>query len=193
MNLLLESVYEILEPMLPKKFDENEVFTLLITIFVLMFFFYLQKKKTVLLKTEVIALLLFNMLYATVGDYFLAMDPYDFYDTVDHDSGEIMDVLLHNFVYPLQLLILMHFYAKFKPNIFLYILLGAGILFTLEWISVTFFHLYLFKKWKFIYSLIFYIFVLTFNVFFYNKFHSYIQNQIQINVEGEANGNRFTN
>lgn len=176
-----EKIYEILKPILPKNFDENEWFTIFVTILVLSVFTFLHKRNKTLLTTEIIAILLINLLYTTVGDYFLAMDPYDFYDTVDRDSGEIMDILLQNIVYPFTLLILMNYYAKNKPNYLLYIIFGTGLLFGLEWIGVEFFNLFTYKTWKPWYSLIFYFPVMTINIIFYNKFHGYIKKQIEGN------------
>jgi hypothetical protein len=176
-----EKTFEILKPILPKKFDENEWFTIFITILVISVFSFLHKRNKTLLNTEIIGILLFNLLYTTVGCYFLAMDPYDFYDTVDHDSGEIMDILLQNIVYPFTLLILMNYYAKNKPSNLLYIILGAGILYGLEWIGVEFFNLFTYKTWKSWYSLVFYFPVMILNIIFYNKFHRYIKNKIEGN------------
>ncbi|RSK28837.1 hypothetical protein EJF36_19230 [Bacillus sp. HMF5848] len=166
--------YEIIQPILPKKFDENEWFTIVISLFVFFFFLYVHRKKKVLLLTEIIAIILFNLLYTTVGDYFLAMSPYDFYDTVDRDSGEIMDILLQNIAYPFSLLILMHFYAKYQPNNILYIAFGTILLYGLEWVSVEYFNLFTYKTWKSWYSLIFYCPVMILNILFYNLFHHYI-------------------
>ncbi|TXC81586.1 hypothetical protein FS935_22045 [Metabacillus litoralis] len=176
-----ERAYEILEPILPRKFDENEWFTIFITILVLSVFTYLHKRYNTLLTTEIIAILLFNLLYTTVGDYFLAMEPYDLYDTVDHDSGELMDILLQTIVYPFTLLILMNYYAEKSLNNLLYIMFGAGLLLGLEWVGTEFFNLFTYKKWKLWYSLIFYIPVMISNIFFYNKFHGYIKSQIRGN------------
>ncbi|MEW9054002.1 MAG: CBO0543 family protein [Neobacillus sp.] len=176
-----EKAHEILTPILPKKFDENEWFTIFATILVFWLFFFLHKRSRVLMKTEIIAILLFNLLYTTVGDYFLAMEPYDFYDTVDRNSAELMDVLLQNIVYPFTLLIFMNYYAKNKPNSLLFILVGSGILFGLEWVGMKFFNLYTFKTWKSWYSLVFYIPVMYLNVIYYQKFHRYIHQQIKLN------------
>lgn len=179
MKQFLHKMHEVFIPMLPKKFDENEWFTIGITLLVFFLYRFLHKKMKVLLLTEVIAILLFNSLYATVGDYFLAMKPYDFYDTVDRDSGEIMDILLQNIVYPFSLLILMHFYAKYRPNKILYILFGTLLLFALEWIGVTYFQLFTYKTWKSWYSLFFYLPVMILNIIFFLKFHKYIMQKRQ--------------
>jgi hypothetical protein len=183
MNDFLHKAYEILKPILPKQFDENEWITITISLFVFFFFLYVHRRRRVLLLTEIIAILLFNLLYTTVGDYFLAMDPYDFYDTVDHDSGEIMDVLLQNIAYPFSLLILMHFYAIYKPNTVLYIAFGTLLLYGLDWVSVEFFNLFTYKTWKSWYSLLFYIPVMTLNILFFNKFHQYVWRKISLKSE----------
>ncbi|QPC47890.1 hypothetical protein [Mangrovibacillus cuniculi] len=145
MSGFLQKSNDIFQPILPKQFDENEYFTLAISVLVIVCITVLQKKKKVFLTTEIIAILLLNLLYTTLGDYFLAMKPYDFYDTVDHNSGEIMDILLQNIVYPFTLLILMYFYARYKLNSFMYIIFGAMLLCILEWISVKFFNLFTYK------------------------------------------------
>ncbi|KAA0549911.1 hypothetical protein FZW96_00745 [Bacillus sp. BGMRC 2118] len=182
MTKFYELTYGLLEPLLPKKFDENEWFTIAITILVLSISVYLQKKQPILLQTELIGVLLINLLYTTVGDYFLAIPPYDFYDTVDHNSGEFMDILLQNIVYPFSLLIMMYFYVKYKPNKLFYTLLCAVILFVLEWISIKYFHLFTLKSWKSWYSLFFYTPVVWINIIFYEKLHQYII--MKINQKG---------
>jgi hypothetical protein len=184
-----DKTHEILKPILPEKFDENEWFTIFTTILVFSLFFFLHKRNKTLFHTEIIGILLFNLLFTTVGDYFLAMEPYDFYDTVDRDSGEIMDVLLQNIVYPFTLLILMNYYAKNKPNSLFYIIVGSGILFGLEWIGVEFFNLYTYKTWKAWYSFIFYISVMILNIIFYHKLHRYIYHQIESNSPQKNNSN----
>lgn len=181
MTNFLQWIYSLLQPILPKKFDENEWFTIAITILVFTVCIYLLKKHPVFLRTEVIALLLLNLLYSTVGDYTLAMKPYDFYDTVDHDSGEIMDILLQNIVYPFTIIILVFFYVRWKPNKLLYTILGATILLGLEWVSVKYFHLFTLKSWKSWYSFFFYLPVLWINIWFYEKLHRYLLSQIRQN------------
>jgi hypothetical protein len=67
------------------------------------------------------------------------------------------------------------------PSNLLYIILGAGILYGLEWIGVEFFNLFTYKTWKSWYSLVFYFPVMIINIIFYNKFHRYIKNKIEGN------------
>ncbi|MCA1030756.1 hypothetical protein LCL95_06975 [Bacillus timonensis] len=175
MKNFFERAYEIAEPMLPKHFDENEWFTIFISIGTLSISIYLLKTSTALLHTEVIGILLFNLLYTTVGDYFLAMPPYDFYDTVDRNSGELMDIFLQNVVYPFTLLNFIYAYKIKKINKFLFFTLAVTALTLLEWISVEFFHLYTFKTWTTWYSSLFYAGVVIANIIFYHTFHRYVQ------------------
>lgn len=182
MNEILQNMYEILKPILPVKFDQNEYFTIFITLLITSWYIYLHKRKPTLLNTEVMAILLFNLLYTTVGDYFLAMKPYDFYDTVDHNSGELMDILLQNIVYPGTLLILMHYYAQYRPNLWIYTLIGVSLLYVLEWIGVEYFHLFTYKSWKWWYSVLFYCPVMVLNIIYYEKLHKYVQRQISVNA-----------
>ncbi|MEK3885093.1 CBO0543 family protein [Paenibacillus sp. PL2-23] len=170
MNSLLEQWHELMKPMLPAPFDGNEYFTIASTLIVLAVFFYVHRRKPALLQTEIVAILLFNLLYATIGDYFLAMKPYDFYNTVDHDSGELMDLLLQNVVYPFTLLIMMHVYASLQPRRRLFIPICTAVLVLLEWIGEEYFQLYTYKSWKLWYSAVFYIFVLIVNVLFFIRF-----------------------
>ncbi|MGD6830850.1 hypothetical protein ACQCT5_01715 [Sutcliffiella halmapala] len=175
----MKEIYEnAIKPMLPKNFDENEWFTIAITIIILISIYYITKKNRELLWSEIIGISLFNLQLTTMGDYFLAMPPYDFYDTVDRNSGELMDIFLQNIVYPGTVLIIMHFYKKTSPNKIVFILVGVVILSGLEAIGVYIFHLFTYKSWKFFYSIIFYFFVMTLNVFFFEKLKTILNKRI---------------
>lgn len=165
----MNNVLKILEPSLPKSFDKNEIFVIVITLFVWGMLFLIFSRERFLLRTEVIALFVFNAWLATVGDRVFAEPPLDFYDTLDHAHGEFFDSVLQVLVYPIPVIVSIHFYRKCKPNNLFYILLWAGILCTLEWTSETFFDLFQYKEWKIWYSFIFYVFAISVNLIFVNK------------------------
>jgi hypothetical protein len=174
----MRGFYEtVIQPILPKHMDENEWLVAVITLLISYGVFIITQKKRLLLWTEIICIYLFNLLLTTIGDYFLAMPPYDFYDTVDRNSGELADLFLQNIVYPGTLLIIIHLYKTFKPNLILFIFLTGSLLTILETISVYVFHLYEFKTWKSYYSLIFYFFVIGINLLFYHRLDYYIFNR----------------
>lgn len=175
MNELYENA---IKPMLPKKFDENDWFVIVVTIIVVAGIYYVTMKNRKLLWTELICVFVFNLQLTTIGDYFLAMPPYDFYDTVDRNSGELMDIFLQNIIYPGTVLFIMNFYNIFAKKKIIFILLSASILSSLEWIGVYLFHLYTYHSWKFYYSTFFYIFVITLNILFFNKLNNFLNSRL---------------
>lgn len=168
-----------INPILPKKFDENEWFVIIITIVICLAVYYVFKQKKFLL-TEIICILLFNLQLTTIGDYYLAMPPYDFYDTVDRPSGELSDIALHSIIYPGSLLFLMHCFKSWKTNVTLFIVSCAILLTVLEVISVYIFHLIVYKGWNIYYSSVFYLFVMVVNVIFYKKLSVFIKRKLQM-------------
>lgn len=179
----MKEMYEnAIKPMLPKKFDENDWFAIAITIIVIVAIYYITVINRNLLWTEIIGISLFNLQMTTLGDYFLAMPPYDFYDTVDRNSGELMDIFLQNIVYPGTVLFIMHFYKKLIPNKIVFILVSAVILSGLEAIGVYIFHLFTYKSWKFYFSVLFYIFVMISNLLYYEKLKWFLNNRISKNI-----------
>ncbi|MBM6616678.1 CBO0543 family protein [Bacillus suaedaesalsae] len=176
---MMNDIYEhAIKPMLPKKFDENEWFVIVVTIIVLTGIYYITMKNRHLLWTELISIFLFNLQLATLGDYFLAMPPYDFYDTVDRNSGELMDIFLQNIIYPGTVLFLMSFYNKKTTNKVLFILVSAAILGILEWIGIHLFHLFKYNTWKFYYSVAFYLLVMSLNVLFFDKLRKFLNSRL---------------
>ncbi|MGG3560548.1 hypothetical protein ABES03_02705 [Neobacillus rhizosphaerae] len=171
----MKEIYEkAFKPLLPKQFDGNEWFVIGISIIVAMVVYYITVRNRKLTWSEIICISLLNLQLTTLGDYFFAMPPYDFYDTVDRNSGEITDIFLQNLVYPGTILFFMHFYKGKKPRKWFFILLCMIILGTLEGISVYFFQLFTYKTWKIYYSLIFYFLVMVVNVVFYNRLRMYL-------------------
>lgn len=175
----MNEIYEnAIKPFLPKSFDENEWFAIIITALVSYAVYYVTVKKRKLLWTQIICISLLNLQMTTVGDYFLAMPPYDFYDTADRNSGELTDVFLQNIVYPGTVLFIMHWYKRIPIPKFAFLILSVLLLSTLEGISVYFFHLFTYKSWKFYYSILMYLLTMTLNLIFYEKLHDFLQGRL---------------
>jgi hypothetical protein len=160
---------KVLNPILPTRFDENEWFAIVITILISCGVYYITVKNRKLLWSEIICIYLLNLQMTTIGDYFLAMPPYDFYDTVDKNSGELTDIILQNIVYPGTILWLMHDYKSKKRSKIKFIIITTVLLSVLEEISIRFFHLFVYKNWEFYYSAFFYLLVMIINVIYYEK------------------------
>jgi hypothetical protein len=160
----IEIFHKIYDPISPKQFDENEWWILFLCFLMGFAVFYLHKKCRLIATTELLLIFLFNTYFGDLGDYVLAMPPVDLYDTVDLNSGEFFDILLHAFVYPCTMYVLLHFYLLLNPKKSFYIVLCAAILTFLEWISIHFFHLFTYKGWNLIFSFIFYLGVMTLNL-----------------------------
>jgi hypothetical protein len=84
---LLTKLTKILEPLTPKTFDKNELFVLAIVVVCVGVFILIRSLEPQLLQTEIIALVVFNLVFATTGDRMLAEPPLDFYDTLDMVMG----------------------------------------------------------------------------------------------------------
>ncbi|KMJ57985.1 hypothetical protein AB685_14255 [Bacillus sp. LL01] len=164
----------ILTPISPKNFDENEVFTILISILVIAVLWYLHTHCRTLTNTEMVSVYLFNLFLTTTLESLLAEHPLDFYDTMDYAHAEIFDVILQTFPYPATIVIAIHFYAKFRPSTIAYVIGWALILIFLEWISL-FFNLFQYREWTLIYSFMFYAFIMALNTFFFNKIRKHLQ------------------
>lgn len=101
----------------------------------------------------------------------MAVKPIDLYDTIDRNSGELFDLMIHGLVYPSTLYIFMHFYFVWGIRKIWFVLIGAAVLTLLDWVSTQYFHLFTYKAWKIHYSYPFYILVLTVNL----NLHSWIR------------------
>jgi hypothetical protein len=175
---LLTNILKILEPLTPKTFDKNEIFVLFIVVLCVCILVLVHHLEPHLLQTEIIALFVFNLLFATIGDRILAEPPLDFYDTLDYGHGELFDSILQIVVYPIPIILFIHFYRKCKPNKIVYILLYAFFLVVLEWISKKYFDVFQFKTWKTSYSYLFYCFTLTVNLIFAEQIKKYLSRGI---------------
>ncbi|WP_223699940.1 CBO0543 family protein [Sutcliffiella deserti] len=159
-------IMKILNPILPKKFDENEIYTIVVTVLVITVLFVLHKHYRKLTTIELFSVYLFNIFLATTLESLFAEHPLDMYDTMDFAHAEIFDLILQSFTYPASLVIIIHFYKKWKPNLVVFILGTACILTFLEWISL-FFNLFQYRGWALYYSFLFYIFIAAINGVFF--------------------------
>ncbi|WP_019153738.1 CBO0543 family protein [Robertmurraya massiliosenegalensis] len=164
----MSKIMDLLEPLAPKNFDKNELFVLSILVLVWTLLYLLQKSERVLLKSEVIALLVFNAWFGTLGDRLLAEKPLDLYDTLDYPYGEFFDSVLQVGVYPVPVVIAIYFYRKHQMNKWLTIFIWALILTYLEWVSNKYFDVFHFKKWMTFYSFFFYAFAVKLNISLFN-------------------------
>jgi hypothetical protein len=163
----------IISPISPKQFDENELFTLIISITVVAVLWYLHKRNRALSNAELLSVYLFNLFLCTTLEAILAEHPLDLYDTMDYPHAEIFDVILQTFTYPATISIAIHIYAKYRPITLWYILGWGGILTFLEWVSLNF-NLFQHKEWTLFYSCIFYSVVMIMNTFFFTKVRKHL-------------------
>jgi hypothetical protein len=170
----LNKLTKILEPLTPKTFDKNELFVLAIVVVCVGVFILIRSLEPQLLQTEIIALVVFNLVFATTGDRMLAEPPLDFYDTLDYGHGELFDAILQIVVYPIPIVLFIHIYRKCKPNKIFYILVYAFFLAVLEWVSAEYFDVFHYKAWKISYSYGFYCFALTVNLIFTEQLKKYL-------------------
>lgn len=175
----MNQIINILNPILPKTFDKNEIYLIFISILVTFITLYLHNKNKSILTTEFIAIFLINLLFSIIGEAFMAEPPLDFYDTADRPHAELADLVLQIFVYPPTILIAIQFYAKYKPNQYLFVFTFALLLTFLEYVSVEIFNLFKYKKWNLFYSFLFYLLVMAINIIFYDKFNSIVKKNIE--------------
>ncbi|MGM0835288.1 MAG: hypothetical protein ACQEV7_03960 [Bacillota bacterium] len=161
----------IMDPILPKQFDANEIYTIVITIFVLSLLFFLLKRERQLSAVEVFTVYLFNLFLTTTLESLFAEPPMDMYDTIDYAHAEIFDVVLQTLVYPPPIVIAIYLYSKYKPNWLFYTLCWGNILTCLEFISLQF-NLFQFKNWTSLYSFFFYLIIMALNILFFTKVRS---------------------
>ncbi|MDR7235897.1 CBO0543 family protein [Neobacillus drentensis] len=164
MDNIVEVLHKIYKPIAPKHFDENEWWIIILFFLIGYIVFFLHMKSRLLATSELLLIFLFNIYFASLGDYVLAMKPIDLYDTVDLDSGELFDIPLHTVVYPGTIYIALQFYLLLNPKKLHYIVFWGLLLTLLEWISVHFFHLFTYKGWNLLFSFLFYLVVITVNL-----------------------------
>jgi hypothetical protein len=152
---------------LPEKFDANEIFILCSTVLTLALIYKLPRY---LSAVTIIIIWLFNVFLALTADITLSVKPYELYYTIDHNTHELFDELLHFVTYPTLPYFVVNFYHFFKPKgvkLLSYIVFWSGIAIMLEWISVKF-HVFTYTGWNLLLSFVVYLVVFTANIWLAN-------------------------
>ncbi|UJF35685.1 hypothetical protein [Paenibacillus hexagrammi] len=156
-----------IKPLLPVRFDTNEIYTIVIFLLMASLLKLIPRRME---PSMFYFLYTFNIYLTVMGDYFLAGNPLNLYDTLDRNSGELFDFILHLFVYPMTMLIVLSIYSNGYPSYFkkwgtaVFIVLSSLFLVGLEWISAEYFDLYTYYNWKFWYSYMVYLITVSLNI-----------------------------
>lgn len=171
MKTIQDLFHKFYDPITPVSFDINEYYTIVITCLTVGLAIFLHKKHRKMMFSEALTLFLYNVYVTSLFEFILAIKPIDLYDTLDRNYGEIYDFFLQAVTYPCTIFIFMHFFLTWKMSKIPFILLGTATLVLMEWISEHYFSLFTYKGWKLIYSIPFYMFILTINVYFISWIH----------------------
>ncbi len=149
---------------MPKSFDQNEIFALLITCCLIIIFIILPKRFPIHL---LILFLLINSFIGRTVDTALAIPPFDIYDSFDANKHELLDEITYSIVYPIYGYVFYYFYDKFYliptwMNVLTWALMST----IFERISV-YFNVFHYHKWHIFYSFLVYILVYLLHIKFY--------------------------
>ncbi|MDR6123597.1 putative neutral ceramidase superfamily lipid hydrolase [Bacillus sp. SLBN-46] len=152
---------------LPIRFDENEIFIIIIGILYSFIFVRLLPKRFTY-STSII-LFLFNISIGITVDHILASPPHDFYDVMDSKKFELFDLILYLVIYGPATYTFIYIYDKWfyhKSNIkkFLYLFFISLINTVFEYIAVIL-NIYEYHGWKVYYSIPVYILVYYTNTY----------------------------
>lgn len=164
MSYMLELWHRLVDPIKPDPFDKNEWYALTITLLTVGMVIYLHSRRRIILTSESLVIAFFNIYFAAMGDYLLAVKPIDLYDTLDHDSGEFFDLIVHSLTYPATVYIFLYCYFAWRMRKLTFVILGAGVLTILDAVSTYWFDLFTYKGWHIYYSYPFYMMVLSINL-----------------------------
>ncbi|MCM3691453.1 hypothetical protein [Neobacillus niacini] len=152
---------------LPKQFDANEIFIIVSTILSWPLMFKLPRYISAVIITIIWT---FNVFLALLADITISVKPNDFYMTIDHNTHELFDILLHFITYPTLPYFVVNFYHRKKPKgikLLIYLILWSGVAIALEWISVKF-HVFTYMGWKLYLSFFTYFIVFSLNIWLSN-------------------------
>ncbi|GEO25005.1 hypothetical protein AAC03nite_07900 [Alicyclobacillus acidoterrestris] len=150
---------------LPLRFDGNEWFIILCTVFGFLCVSLLPKRYPRAVSTLVV---LFVVSVAIVLDHSIMTPPLDMYDINDYKKYELMDVVTY-FMYSPFALLSVYLYDKFHPKGFAlvgYIIGWSALAEFFEWLA-TLFHVYTYTTWKLPYSFSVYLVATTLQMVFF--------------------------
>jgi hypothetical protein len=151
--------------LLPKSFDENEIYILCIGLFMLSLFALLPKCFPPMVT---ICIYLYNLFLVTFVDHVLAGPPLDKYDIMDNPKFEVFDIWIYFLIYTISGYFFLCLYDRIRRSLIrsiFYIITAAVITICLEWISLHF-NVFKYKEWSLTFSFFSYIFLYSSNVCF---------------------------
>ncbi len=161
--------------LLPKKFDENEIFILIIGFFLTLLVLILPRKFSL---TETVLIFLFNFYLAAVVDHIIAGPPLNLYDIMDDPKFEIMDLFMYLFVYTSSGYLFIYGYTYFSRPWYkstAYVLAVALFTVGLEWIAHNFL-VFKYFEWSIYFSMIAYVILFTVNIYFFKLVRHLLRN-----------------
>jgi len=173
---------------LPKHFDENEWFIILIILLSTILF---KLPKRFPASITILILLLSVAIPKIIDHSIAAISPYDFYRLNDSEKFEVFDLMLDGAYLPFGYLCI-YFYDIFLPKgfqIVLYILVWSVFAVSFEFICTNL-HVFTYHGWQLIYSFPTYITVISLFLSFYACIHYYYKKTKKTN-EGLSNERVF--
>ncbi|MBM6616644.1 hypothetical protein [Bacillus suaedaesalsae] len=152
--------------LLPKEFNENEIYILSIGFLMVLIILLLPRKFS---DEQTILILLFNFFLSATIDNILAGPSFDFYDIMDDPKFEVMDLFIYLSLYTPSGYLLLYLYKKCVTSIkgmIIFLFLSIGITVIMEWVSKKF-NVYNYNEWNLYYSGISYFFLYIFNILFF--------------------------
>ncbi|WEG13265.1 hypothetical protein PU629_02550 [Pullulanibacillus sp. KACC 23026] len=151
---------------LPKHFDQNEWFIIIIIVLSIFLYLLLPKRfPTVITAIQI----LYSIALPKILDHTIAVNPYNLYDLTDSSKYELFDLIMYA-IYPpfVYLFIFLYDYFHLKGIRFvLYIIAWSFFAIGIEFIANRL-HVYNYHGWKLIYSLPLYTFIMLIDVLLYH-------------------------
>jgi hypothetical protein len=150
---------------LPIKFDQNEWFITLNTLFGYTWVLFFPKRY---LRVISVLVILFCISMALIIDHAIASPPLDLYDINDRKEYELFDVFTY-FMYTPYALLCVYLFDKFNPkgiHFTAYIIGWSLLSLSFEWLAVKC-HVFTFYNWSLLYSFSVYLVTTTLHLSFF--------------------------